>query len=167
MINQKVIVKDNLLDISEHDIIHDTLFSNDFPWYYRPDQVEGKKDGSFFAHQFFWGIKGYIETTDLIMPIIHKLMPINAFVSIRANMLINKGKPNVSDWHQDFGHLDSNEIKTAIYYVNTNNGYTELRDYGKVESVANRLVTFPNKMDHRAVAQTDEESRVVINFNYY
>lgn len=161
------IIKDDLLDISEHDVIQSTLLSNEFPWFYRPNQVEGTKDGSFFAHQFFWGIKGYVETTELIMPIIHKLMPINAFVSIRANMLINKGRPNVSDWHQDFGHLDSNEIKTAIYYVNTNNGYTELRDYGKVESKANRLVTFPNKMDHRAVAQTDEEARVVINFNYY
>ena len=166
MINQKVIIKDNFLDISDHDNIHDTLLSNDFPWYYRPDQVEGKNDGSFFSHQFYWGINGYTETIQLIKPIIIKL-GIEAVVSIRANMLIKKGVANMSDWHQDFGHINSNEIKTAIYYVNTNNGYTELRDYGKVESVANRLVTFPNKMDHRAVAQTDEEARVVINFNYY
>ena len=161
-----MLIKDNVLDISDHNKIHDTLLSDEFPWFYKKEQVQGSNDHSFFAHTFYYGIDGYNETVDLIRPLINSLN-ITAVVSIRANMLINKGQAFMSDWHQDFGHLDSNEIKTAIYYVNTNNGYTELRDYGKVESVANRLVTFPNKMDHRAVAQTDEESRVVINFNYY
>ena len=165
MINQKVIVKDNLLDISDHDKIQSVLLSNEFPWYYRPSQVIGKNDGSFFAHQFYWGTN-VSHTIELIEPIIQHLN-INAIVSIRANMLINKHVAKVSDWHQDFGHLDSNEIKTAIYYVNTNNGYTELQGYGKIESIANRIIIFPNKTDHRAVAQTDEEARIVINFNYY
>jgi hypothetical protein len=50
--------------------------------------------------------------------------------------------------------------------MNTNNGYTEFEDGTKVESVANRIVTFPSVTKHRAVSQTDEQRRVVINFNY-
>jgi hypothetical protein len=57
--------------------------------------------------------------------------------------------------------------KTAIFYINTNNGYTEFNDGTKVDSVENRMLIFPSKLSHRAVAQTDEDQRIVINFNYF
>ena len=56
---------------------------------------------------------------------------------------------------------------TSIFYVNTNNGYTEFEDGTKVESVENRLVTFSLNMKHRGTSCTDEKTRVVINFNYF
>ena len=55
---------------------------------------------------------------------------------------------------------------TSIFYVNTNNGYTELETGEKIESVANRLVTYPLNMKHSGVTQTDTQQRVLINFNY-
>ena len=56
---------------------------------------------------------------------------------------------------------------TAIFYVNTNNGYTKFEDETIVESVANRVVTFPANMKHTGTSCTDEKTRVIINFNYF
>jgi len=55
---------------------------------------------------------------------------------------------------------------SAIYYVNTNNGYTEFKNGEIVNSVQNRLVSFPTHMSHRAMGQTDKDRRIVLNFNY-
>ena len=56
---------------------------------------------------------------------------------------------------------------TSIFYVNTNNGYTKFEDGTKVESVANRMVTFPTNMKHTGTSCTDEKMRIVINFTYF
>ena len=69
-----------------------------------------------------------------------------------------------SGFHIDFHYEHS---RTAIFYVNTNNGYTEFEDGTKVESVANRFVSFAGDLLHRGVSQTDTKERVVINFNYF
>ena len=37
----------------------------------------------------------------------------------------------------------------------------------KVESIANRMITFPSNMKHTGTSCTDEKIRVVINFNYF
>ncbi len=55
---------------------------------------------------------------------------------------------------------------TAIFYMNTNNGYTYFEDGTKVESVENRLVVFPSYFSHAGATCTDEQRRVVININY-
>ena len=56
---------------------------------------------------------------------------------------------------------------TSIFYMNTNNGYTKFEDGTKIESVANRLVSFPSNMKHKGTSCTDEKTRVVINFNHF
>ena len=67
-------------------------------------------------------------------------------------------------------HIDltgqSSPQKTAIFYVNTNNGWTEFKKGGKVKSVANRIVIFDSNLEHQGVTCTDKKRRVVINFNY-
>ena len=63
--------------------------------------------------------------------------------------------------HQDFTYHN----KSGLYYVNTNNGYTQLGDI-KVESVKNRFVVFDGAMDHYSTNCTDEQVRVTINFNF-
>ena len=40
-------------------------------------------------------------------------------------------------------------------------------DGTKVESVGNRLLTFPANMKHMGTSCTDQQFRIVINFNYY
>ena len=57
-------------------------------------------------------------------------------------------------------------MKTSTYYINTNNGWTEFEDGGKVESVANRMLVFDSNLVHGGVSCTDEKTRILINFNY-
>ena len=55
---------------------------------------------------------------------------------------------------------------TSIFYFNTNNGYTEFENGEIVETVENRLVTFPATMYHRGVSTTNDNRRVVLNLNW-
>ena len=51
--------------------------------------------------------------------------------------------------------------------MNTCNGYTLFKDNTKVESVANRFVSFDSQLEHTGTSCTDENIRVLINFNYF
>ena len=89
---------------------------------------------------------------------------------IKANLLTRT--PNIieNSFHVDETGRPEKKLKqltTSIFYVNTNNGYTKFEDGTKVESIANRMVTFPTNMKHTGTSCTDERTRVVINFNYF
>ena len=66
-------------------------------------------------------------------------------------------------------HVDTSKenIKTAVYYCNTNNGSTLFQNGKKVDSKGNRIVIFDGHQKHCGVDCTDENVRVVINFNYF
>ena len=49
--------------------------------------------------------------------------------------------------------------KTAVFYVNTNNGYTEFEDGTKVESVENRIIFFDGSRPHNSSTCTDQKIR--------
>ena len=112
----------------------------------------------------------------ILQPILNKYRCIS-IARIKANLQLANKEPIVSDYHHDYfyHHGDRKEIPepaltTLIYYVNTNNGYTEFEDGTKVASLENRLIEFPNdnpKGRHRGVSQTDSYYRAVINFNLY
>ena len=102
-------------------------------------------------------------------PILEIINPLS-LLRIKANLLTRTPKIIENEFHVDLTDLSeekSKQVTTSIFYVNTNNGYTEFEDGTKVESVANRLVTFPANMKHTGTFCTDEKTRVVINFNYF
>lgn len=76
---------------------------------------------------------------------------------------------------REFGyHIDNplkndymKHCKTAVYYINTCDGYTGFKDGRKVESVANRLCIFPSDLVHTSTTTTNQRSRYVININYF
>ena len=61
--------------------------------------------------------------------------------------------------------LEDFNCKNAIYYVNTNDGYTMIENK-KVKSVGNRIVFFDNNLEHYGTNCTDEKTRIILNFNY-
>ena len=70
-------------------------------------------------------------------------------------------------FHRSGGyHIDTENVTTAILYLNTNNGWTRFKKGGKVKSVANRLVKFESNLEHTGYTCTNKKRRVVINFNY-
>ena len=102
--------------------------------------------------------------------ILEKIDPIS-IRRIKANLLTKTLNIIEKTFHFDMPDTMSEEkLKqwtTSILYINTNNGNTEFKDDTKVESVANRMITFPGDIKHRGTSCTDEKMRIVINFNYF
>ena len=68
--------------------------------------------------------------------------------------------------HIDFVDGPDNAL-ISILYMNTNNGYTKFESGEKVESVENRLVTFPNSLRHAGSTNNcDAMYRCVMNINW-
>ena len=141
--------------------INKTMLSVDFPWFYRKNQTTG--DSSFLYHVFFANNKLNSYLYYLIEPLVKKLNP-SKLVNIRANLCLKR--PMKSNWHIDFDKLKlTPKSKTAIYYVNTNNGYTIFKNK-KIRSEANKMIVFSGDTMHKVKYQTDKDARLVINFRY-
>jgi hypothetical protein len=99
----------------------------------------------------------------LLEPILLKLNP-SAILRIKANLTPRADKIIQHGFHVDISHFKG---KTAIYYINTTNGYTVFENGTKIESVENRMVIFDSTIKHTGTTCTDSRNRCVINFNYY
>ena len=144
--------------------------SSMFPWHYSNiiDSIEDDVDKFQFIHLF------YVEFTNsqyanILSPILRLLQPLSLF-RIKANLITRTPEIVEYSFHSDMSMLSEERRKqwtTSIFYINTNNGYTKFKTGSKVESVENRMVSFPSNMKHKGTSCTDEKTRVVINFNYY
>ena len=185
-----VSIVDNFLDQDEFDTLQTFILDFRFAWYYndvivsfsdgesgkwdspvRLQSAEEDKNKFQFIHVFFtWdaSMAWSSQHFEILKPILEKINPIS-LCRIKANLLTKT--PNIieSGFHVDMTGSPEEKIKQctiSIFYVNTNNGYTKFEDGTKIESVANRIVTFPANMKHTGTSCTDEKRRVVINFNY-
>ena len=113
-----------------------------------------------------------IGINPIVSPVAHLLIPTFfgkfsyiSILKIKANIVMKTEEIKLHSFHTDFpDHYDG--LKTSIFYINSNDGYTEFEDGTKIESVANRLITFPQNMKHRGTTCTNQPFRMVINFNY-
>ena len=69
----------------------------------------------------------------------------------------------IHGYHTDFPF----ECKTAIFYINSNNGLTLFKNGQIIESVENRMVIFNSQLEHTGTTSTDTKNRIVVNFNYF
>ena len=155
-------VIDDLLKPDDYEILRKTLMEDSsFQWEFA-NGVNMPGDGNYqFCHIFYHQFEPRSQFFYNLFPIINELEPVS-IVRIKANL--NMKTPERIEYEM---HKDVDDCVTAIYYVNTNNGYTEFQSNGmKVESIENRLVIFDSNEKHRAVSTTDTARRVVINFNY-
>ena len=165
-------VVDDFLEIEDADNILGTLIDPRFTWnlcqVLDPDMDNvlcHHSDNIQFVHQLF-DIKqlGNIESEyfGVCNPIFKKL---NSIIGLRAKINLGMRSREIikHGFHIDY---DNKHMKASIFYLNTNDGYTEFEDGTKIESVANRLVTFPSHLKHTGTTCTDAAYRIVINFNY-
>jgi hypothetical protein len=157
-------IKDNFLDKETFNNIQSLMMHNDFDWYYSPVITDEKLNRKEFQFNHIFYVKGSPKKSySVVDPIIKKINPF-CLVRIKANLLTITNKIIQYDFHKDF---DKQNLTTAIFYVNTCNGYTLFKDGTKIESVANRLVSFDSSLEHTGTSCTDENIRVVINLNYF
>ena len=163
-------IEDDFLEQENFEMLQAIIMGDNFPWFYN-DNIVGKDDilRFQFTHTFFIDCNNNSENFSLLYPILKKIQPISIW-RIKANLRTKRTDIIEPEFHVDMMNLSEEKLKqwtTSIFYMNTNNGYTEFEDGTKVESVANRMVTFPADMRHNGVSCTDEKTRVVINFNYF
>lgn len=154
---------DNFLSEEDFIPLRNTLNSLDFPWYFN-DQICYEGDGlTQFTHTFFEESTRtpHSDFYPLIECFLDKLK-VKELVRIKANLNVKTHVPIQTGYHTD--HPD---VTTAVFYLDTNNGGTELNKTTFVESVANRIVIFDSNIQHTGVTCTDQKKRIVLNFNYW
>ena len=164
-------IEDNFLEQNIFDKLQNYILGKDFAWYFNSIIVyaEETSDRFQFTHHFYFDPFPKSDILDLLNPIFDIIKPISLW-RIKANLQTRTSTIIKNEFHVDMNDIPEEKVKqwtTSIFYINTNNGYTEFEDGTKVESIANRFVTFPANMKHRGTSCTDEKTRVVINFNYF
>ena len=163
-------IYDNFLPEDAHAMISTTMLSSSFPWYYR-DSVLGTSyhttsiksiDDYAFAHIFYNNHSQNSQFYNILDPILRKINPLS-ILRIKANLYTKTETILEHDYHTDYENV---KFKTAIYYVNDNNGKTIFKEGLIVDSVANRYIEFDTDMFHKSTTCTDQRVRCNINFNY-
>ena len=178
----KIEIIENFLPQREFKVIENIFYDPSFPWYFQPyvdfhptggyNPDVNIKDRTFqFAHMFYHENEWCSSHGKPLLSILNKFK-ILALLRIKTNLTTVTPTITEHRFHTDIiaggdwsGHK-LNEITTAIFYINTNDGYTKFKDGTKVESVANTLVKFPSNTMHLGTTCTNRKSRIVINFNF-
>ena len=179
--NKELIILDNVILSTQADFIEKNMISveknqlSKIAWYFGDYVVDPeceekdtpKKYQYMFVHQFFdstCGIATTQENWNLIQPLRDKL-DAGSYFRIKANLYPAVEKVYTHGFHIDLPYPN---VLSAIYFVNSNNGYTYFKtdELMRVENIKNRLVIFPNGLLHSGTTCTDTKARVVINFNY-
>ena len=161
---------DNFLSADDFSKIRDLLMGDYFPWYYNIGRVS-TDDGEYqLTHTFYRDNMVQSDWFNHMTPIVEKLKLVS-LLRIKANLAPRENENILCKLHQDGSHIRQVQESdkgwfVSIFYINTNNGYTAFKDGTKIQSVANRFVTFPASTMHAGATCTDENVRVLINFNY-
>ena len=163
--NYKII--DNALDLNNFENLKNHITSKNFPWFFN-DYVANFEDGDlnefYYTHIVYSNhqIQTTNETMNLINPLLELINP-KALLRIKINAYPNVNKFVCHQKHIDFT-FDHNG---ALFSLNTCNGYTELEEGVKVDSVENRLLLFNSGNSHNSTNCTDQKIRYNININYF
>lgn len=160
---------DNVLDQKDLKQLQDIYFG-EITWYYREKTTTFVTDkaSDYFCHALYNDNQTLSINFPYIYILFSPILKIHRLQQIRANMLLSKQENSKTGFHTD---LSSNEVynKSAIFYLNTNNGKTFLHktDSIEIDAIENRLLIFDNQIEHSASYQTDVRRRIVLNFNYF
>lgn len=168
--NYKII--DNALSKADFDFIKQNVEKN-LQWAYNQTIVDPNIEEKFphvgFTHTFYtlndFGIPIFSKNFDVLHPLvsfIQKNFNYICLIRAKANMYINQNEFVEHTQHTDY----ASPVKTALFYVNTNNGVTILNDEIVVESKENRIVIFDAQIPHRGTNCTDVHRRLNINLNF-
>ena len=168
-------IYDDFLSKKDYDFINHNMLGHQFPWHIggivnpeTDDMLCDEIDNIQFCEWIYKDFAPQGPEYDIIKPIIFsKQLEVSAIRRIKANVTLRTPKIVKHGWHTDGARVGEQPFTVAIYYVNSNDGFTEFKDGTKVESVANRLVMFPSVMEHTGTTCTDTKFRCVINFNFY
>ena len=172
----KIQIFDNFLEKKDFNNLKKFMLSgeSDFQWYFSPSKVHDDDGIPQFCHIFYEYDNVTTNKFQYIEPLVKKINPV-ALVRIKSNITMKTSTILTSPLHCDmnpniFDNRDNitfDNQRTAVFYLNTNNGYTYFEGGERVNSVENRLVVFPSSKRHAGTTNTDADYRCVINLNWF
>lgn len=163
---EKIKIIDNYLPEKIMLDLENFLLSNNFPYYYVENIVLGfeKSDSFMFVHHLIENQQESSTVGNSITDMIMNNVPHKNILRSKINFYLNTNHLQLHDFHLD--NPNDKDIKIAIFYINTNDGFTEFEDKSIVNSVRNRLVLFSGNLKHRSTNTTNKKYRINININY-
>ena len=157
-------IVDNFLPQDYFEYLQKMMLDHNFPWLYNAEVANRGEvnDHFYFTHNLFDNYKPTSSIFEEFIPFF-KQLEMNALIRARGLLYTNQGRQIAHEKHTDYNFPH----KTVVFYMNTNNGYTEFEDGTKVESVENRIVFFDGSRPHNSSTCTDQKIRVVMSINYF
>jgi hypothetical protein len=160
---------DDVLSDSDFKNLQDVVFSSAVDWHLTTQIVPPETnnvDDIQFVHHVYNSFEHY--ASPMLNNLGHLAVELDVRVNLRIkiNITTKSVAPYNSGFHIDIGGLDDVPFKTAVFYLNDNNGYTEFENGERVYSKANRAVIFDGKTRHAGVSCTDQKFRCVLNWNF-
>jgi hypothetical protein len=156
---ENLLPKDIFLDIKNF------VMDQEFPWFYRGINTE--IEGGYFSHSLFNNHKVNSNAHERLTKEIYEIINPTALIEVRANLMFSSLFYNKkSRWHVDYDYGNY----TAILYLNTTEGGTEIKNGDKIDFVKaeeNKMVIMKSFVEHRAILSPDTEKRYILNFNYF
>ena len=155
-------------------LVQQVVWNANFPMYLRnfvsyasPDapRPEGsyEKQYDWFAiHILFHEGKVRSPLYPYLSGLLKPLLKWKTLLRLKINFYGHTDKINEHSLHTDFDF----KHKGFIFYINTNNGFTKLKDGTKIKSVANRGLYFDSAVEHNSSTCTGNQPRINININY-
>ena len=158
-------VIDDFLCSDDFDSISSSILSNYFHWFWNPVITKHSEIniGQFY-HQFYMcNSDKQSDFFPVLQPLLSKLGQLVLF-RVKANLNPRDTvHTKLGDFHTDFPGFQST---TAIFYLNSNNGWTEFSGGEKILCRSNRLVLFPQEQHHVGYSCTDQPFKCLININF-
>ena len=154
---------DNFIETNLIEKIKSVCLSSEFAWYYTP-YVSNKDagDGIYFSHLVYNNFSPSSSCFNLFIPVLDFLSA-KSLIRIKINMFPKTPELFQHDWHSDYDF----DHKGAVVFLNSNNGFTILKDNTMVNSLENRILLFDSSKPHRSTTCTDQNVRLTVNFNYF
>jgi len=167
----KVEVYDDFLEDEKFRLVQNQMLGTSFNWHFSTvlnpevDTIDcNELENIQFSNWLYHGLEPGGPEYGIVEPFISDpRLGITALVRIKANLTMRTPKVITHGFHKD----GKCHHTSAIYYVNSNDGYTEFEDGTKIDSIGNRLLVFDSQISHTGSTCTNARVRCVINFNYY
>ena len=159
-------IKDNFLHDLYFQSIKQEVLGEFFPWYLQKG-VNEKNDGHVqMTHIVYKNNISQSNFYEKLIPLFNELNAIH-LVRVKFNLIHRHEKIIEHGMHIDIEDMRPG-MKTAIMYINTNNGYTIFENGDKVDSLENRVVIFKGELKHSGTTNNCEQAyRCVLNLNYF
>ena len=153
---------DNFLPEEEFKSIQSFMMGAEFRWFYCKGRTYDDDGLYHMVHMFFQPEVGSNSQHINIWNTFMNKVEAKKCTRIKANLTFKTSTIEPAPFHYDY-----KDMKTATFYINTNDGYTEFESGVRVSSVANRVCIFDSNLEHCGTTHTEGgPQRVVVNFNY-